>query len=184
MNIRRWVLAAVAVAILAGGAYYYTASSGRAGAAQQAPRMRDAGLGVLLAIRTLEREPETRLSRGQVAKVLPFVKALKDVPASDTEAAAAIARSVRDTFTPQQHAALDAARREFQQRGASGGAGSGEGVGDGAASAARSEGGQRRGGNRAPGASRGGALSDEQRNDFRTRSFERMIRYLERRMES
>jgi hypothetical protein len=186
VNKRLWVLVAVAVAVLAGGGYYYSQMSRGAGVAQQAPRTRDVGLGVLLAIRTLEREPETQLSREQVGKVLPFVKALKDVPASDADAAGAIARSIRDVFTPKQQAALEAARRGSQQGGSSAGRGDtgpGEGAGDGAGDGA---GPRRGGGGRSANRARGGpgGVSEEQRNEFRTRSFDRMIRYLERRMES
>jgi hypothetical protein len=182
MNTRRWVLAAVAIAALAGAGYYaYTTYAGRPGAAQQAQRQRDAGLGVLLAIRTLERDSDTRLSREQIGRVLPFVKALKDVPTSDIEASLAIARAVRDIFTPQQQAALDAARREFQRRGATGtlDAGPGDAAGEGAGSR---DGAGARGAGRAPGGA--GGITEEQRAEFRTRTFERMIRYLERRMES
>ena len=78
MSARRWWLAAVVIAALAGGGYYYVAASGRARAAQQGPRARAVGLGVILAIRTLERDSDTRLSRDQIGKVLPFVKALAD----------------------------------------------------------------------------------------------------------
>jgi hypothetical protein len=176
------MLAAVAIAALAGAGYYaYTTYAGRPGAAVQAQRQRDAGMGVLLAIRTLERDSNTRLSREQIGRVLPFVKALKDVPTSDVEASLAIARAVRDIFTPQQQAALDAARRQFQRRSATGtpDAGPADAAGEGAEPGG---GARTSGAGRAPGGA--GGISEEQRAELRTRMFERMIRYLERRMES
>jgi hypothetical protein len=169
-----WIaIAAVFVAAVGGGAYY----ARRTPAAQPAQRPRDPGLAVILAIRTLERTPETRLSKEQIARILPFVKALKDVPPSDAEAAAAIARAVRDTFTPEQRAALEEARRRFLERQRTQGglpgppAGGDAAVGEAMAPA------------RGLGALRDQAsISDEQRAQFRARAFERMIRYLERQM--
>jgi hypothetical protein len=165
-----WIgLIAGAVVLAAGGLYY---TRGQQGAAAPA-RPRDPGLTVLLAIRTLERTDDTRLSKDQIVKILPFVKALKDVPASD-DAGVIIARAIRDTFTPEQIAALEAARQQFQSRaqqpqGAPPAVGGGEG---GAPSA----------GPAGAGGPPGSGVSDEQRAQFRARAFERMIRYLERRM--
>jgi uncharacterized membrane protein YgcG len=175
----RWIAVATAVFVLAGAGFYY--ARGRPGAEAPTPRQRDPGIAVLFALRTLDREPATRLTGEQIAKILPFVKALKDVPTSDAAAATAIARAVRDVFTPAQVAALEEARRRFQDRqregggasGVGGGVGGGEGGGVGAA-----------GSGAAPGGQRTGQISDEQRNEFRRRAFERMIRSLERRMKS
>lgn len=172
---RRWMwmsLAALLIVVVGGGVYY----ARRTPAAQPAQRPRDPGLAVILAIRTLERTPETRLSKEQVARILPFVKALKDVPPSDAEAAVVIARAVRDTFTPEQRAALEEARRRFLERQRAQGGPAGAAPGGDAA------GGEDIGPPRGLGALGGpGAISDEQRAQFRTRAFERMIRYLERR---
>ncbi len=170
-----WVAVAAIVIVFAGGGLYLTRSRPPA----QPARARDPGLLVVLSIRTLERTPETRLTKEQIEKILPFVKALKDVPPSDGEAATVIARAVRETFTPEQQAALEEARKRFQERirgGAQAGGGLGAGDGDGGGTGA----------GRLPGAGAGpgggpGAISDEQRAQFRTRAFERMIRYLERR---
>ncbi|MGH2404689.1 MAG: hypothetical protein ACRDGN_09505, partial [bacterium] len=110
----RWIRVAVAAVaiVLAGGGLYLT----RNRPAGRPERARDPGLGIVLSIRTLERARETRLSREQIAKVLPFLRALKDVPPSDAEAAAVIARAIRETFTPEQQTALEEARRRFQER--------------------------------------------------------------------
>jgi hypothetical protein len=170
---RRWLwigLIAGAVVLAAGGVYYTRGQ--QTGATQARPR--DPWLTVLFAIRTLERSDDTRLSKEQIVQILPFVKALKDVPASD-DAGIVIARAIRDTFTPEQKAALEAARQQFQSRsqqpqgGPPGGLGGGEG---GAPSA----------GPAGAGGPQGSGGSDEQRAQFRSRAFERMIRYLERRM--
>lgn len=175
---RRWVwagLIALAVVLAAGGVYY---TRGQPVAAPQ--RSRDPGLTVLFAIRTIERGEETRLSKEQIARILPFVKALKDVPPSD-DAGVIIARAIADVFSPAQKAALEEARRQFQSRGRQpqgappGGMGGGDGAGMGDPAA---------GGPSGAGGPRGAGVSDEQRAQFRTRAFERMIRYLERRMES
>lgn len=171
---RRWLwigAAVILVVVAAAGAGIYR---GLAKPAAQAQRARDPGFAVILAIRTLERTPETRLTREQIARILPLVKALKDVPTSDAEAAAVIARGVRDAFTPEQQAALEEARKRFQERlrgqGAPGGASAGEGGtrGDGALAG--------------PGGAGPSALTEEQRAQMRVRTFERMIGYLERRM--
>ncbi|MGH2376291.1 MAG: hypothetical protein ACRDIC_22870 [bacterium] len=171
---KRWIWIAVAAAaiVLAGGGLYLT--RGRPTARPE--RQRDPGLAIVLSIRTLERTPETRLSKEQIVKILPFLRALKDVPPSDGEAAAVIARAIREVFTPEQQAALEEARRRFQERvragggppGAGFGGGDGEGGGLGAGRGGGLGGGQ-------------GPISDEQRAQFRTRAFERMIRSLERR---
>jgi hypothetical protein len=170
---RRWVWAGAAVVlIVAAGAGIYRA---RAKPEAQPQRARDPGVAVLLAIRTLERTPDTRLTPEQIARIVPFVKALKDMPASDTDAAAVIARAVRDAFTPEQQAALEEARTRVQERlrgqGAPRSASSGgEGGPPGGAAIA------------GPGGAGPAAFTDEQRAQMRARSFERMIRYLERRM--
>lgn len=173
---RRWMwagIAALLIVVVGGGVYALR----RAPGAQPAQRPRDPGLALILAIRTLERNPETRLSKEQIARALPFVKALKDVPPADAEAAAVIARAVRDTFTPQQIAALEEARRRFLERQRS------QGVPAGSLPAGDAPGGEGAGPPRGLGASGGqGGISDEQRAQLRARAFERMIRYLERRM--
>lgn len=155
---KRWwiwaVAAAVAVGLIGGGVYYVY---GRSRPAAEPPRPRDPGFLLILSIRTLEQNPDTRLSREQIAAILPFIKALKDIPLSDAEAAFVIARHVRRTFTEEQRAALEEARRRFQERMWA------QGIPPGAAAGAQ-------------------ALTDEERAQRRTRAFERMIRYLERRM--
>jgi hypothetical protein len=177
---RRWVWVGLTAAliVLVGGGVYYTRGKTEA----QPQRPRDPAFTLLLSIRTLERSPETRLSKEQIAAALPFVKALKDVPPSDAEAAAVIAKAVRDTFTPQQHAALEEATKRLQERlqaqgarpqGGFGGDGGSPGAGPGPGSGG------------VPGAGQAGgfsALTDEQRAAARTLAFDRMIRYLERRM--
>ncbi|MDR7537802.1 MAG: hypothetical protein QN183_15795 [Armatimonadota bacterium] len=162
-----WIGVALVVVVLVGGAYYTRAKP-------QAPPQRaaDPGLAVILALRTLERDPSTRLTKEQIERILPFVKALKDIPPSDAEAAAVIARAVRDLLTPAQRAALEEARRRFRQRAQAPGARAGRAPG-----ADGEEGGGPPGG--------GGplALSDDERAQMRMRAFQRMIRYLERRMQ-
>lgn len=169
-----WIVVAAALIVLAGGGLYLTRNRPTA----RPERQRDPGFAILSSIRTLERTPETRLSKEQIAKILPFLRALKDVPPSDAEAAAVIARAIREVFTPEQHTALEEARRRFQERvrAGSGGApsgGFGGGGGDG-------EGGGIAAGRGGAGGGQG-AISDEQRAQFRSRAFERMIRSLERR---
>lgn len=172
---KRWVwvgLIAAAVVLAAGGVYYT-----RGQPVAEPPRPRDPGLTVLFAIRTVERTDETRLSKEQIAKILPFVKALKDVPASD-DAGVIIARAIRDTFTAEQKAALEVARQEFQSRGRQQQQGAAPGgVGEGGPVA-----GPAGAGPAGTGGPVGAGVSDEQRAQFRARAFERMIRYLERRM--
>lgn len=164
-----WIGTAAAVLVLAGGGVYYARS--RPAAQPQQPR--DPGFLLLLSIRTLERTPETRLSKEQIEKILPFIRALKDIPLSDGEAAFVIVRAVRDTFTPEQRVALEEARKRFQERvRAQGIPGAGAGAAPGAAGAG-------------PGGAGGGeGLTDEERAQRRARMFERMIRYLERRTKS
>lgn len=171
---RLWAFIGVTVAVVVmvgAGVYYYA----RSRPAAQPQRPRDPGLMVILSIRTLDRDPETRLTREQIARVLPFIKALKDVPVSDADAAMAIAGAVRGVFTPRQRAALEEARKRLVERVRSqgvpgvtggqgaGGAGFGAGLGQGGAGA-------------------GEGITDEERAQRRARTFERMIRYLERRM--
>ncbi|MGH2371882.1 MAG: hypothetical protein ACRDIC_00165, partial [bacterium] len=116
-------------------------------------------------------------SKEQIVKILPFLRALKDVPPSDGEAAAVIARAIREVFTPEQQAALEEARRRFQERVRAGGGPPGAGLGGGGGDG---EGGGLGPGRGGPGGGQG-PISDEQRAQFRTRAFERMIRSLERR---
>lgn len=171
---RMWTgIAALLIVFVGGGVYTLR----RAPGAQPAQRPRDPGFALVLAIRALERNPQTRLSKEQIARTLPFIKALKDVPPADAEAAAVIARAVRDMFTPQQNAALEEARRQFLERQRAQGAPAGR------LPAGDAPGGEGAGPPRGLGASGGqGDISDEQRAQFRARAFERMIRYLERRM--
>lgn len=182
---RRWIwigIAVVLAAVVGGGAYAYYARGRQASAQPQ--RARDPGVALILSIRVLERDPQTRLSRQQIQQVLPFIKALKDIPLSDAEAAAAIARAVRETFTQEQRAALEEARkRVLEQRGAQGLPAGGDrqgGVNPGGGGF-----GPPGGGGAVAGPPGGGAgLTDEEREQLRRRAFERMIRYLERRMRS
>jgi hypothetical protein len=194
---RMWVGIAALVVVLVGGGVYYN----RSRTATQPRRVSDPGLAVLSSIRTLESEPATQLSKDQIAKILPFVKSLKDIPLSDADAVTAIARAVTDTFTPAQNAALEEARKRFQEqqgtRGAqAGGAptvGGPSGVAGPPGLGGRTgfSGGSGSGGRGGSGASRGGrtgsiggfgGLSSEQRAQFRARAFDRMIGYLEQRM--
>jgi hypothetical protein len=115
----------------------------------------------------LESDPATRLTREQIARILPYVKALKDIPAGDTQAVDAIVLAVVGTFTPPQRAALDAARQRFAARQGTSGA---------------QAGGRNRGPNAQDGAPGGQGIGEEQRQQFRTLAFGRMIRYLEQRM--
>jgi hypothetical protein len=163
-----WIALGAALVAMAGGGAYLARGRAASGPAQP-QRARDPGLAVLLAVRTLERNPDTRLSPEQVAAILPFIKALKDVPATD-QAGEIIAGAIRKTFTPAQQAALEEARRQFQERLRSGGVQAGAGTDDAGSGAPA-------GAPRAP-----VEISDEQRAQFRARTFERMIRYLERRM--
>lgn len=194
---RRWVGIGVAVVLAAaagGGAYVYYARGRQASAQPQ--RAADPGFAVVLAIRVLERNPETRLSREQIQRILPFVKALKDIPLSDTEAAAVIARAVRETFTQEQRAALEEARRRaLEQRRAQGVSAPGEGaaganpadsggVGFGPPGAGGAVAGPPGAGGVGAGPPGGAGLTDGERAQLRRRAFERVIRYLERRMRS
>ncbi len=165
---RVWIGLAAVLVGLVGGGVYVARSRPAAESPQQPQRARDPGFGVILAIRTLERSAETRLSPEQIAAILPFLKALKDVPPTDP-AGEIIAGAVRKTLTPAQQAALEDARRQVQSRRRSGGVQAGSGGDDGGSGAPA-------GGPRAP-----AEISDEQRTQLRARTFERMIRYLERR---
>lgn len=196
---RRWVGIGVGVAVVlaaaaGGGAYVYYARGRQASAQPQ--RAADPGFALVLSIRVLERDPETRLSREQIQQVLPFIKALKDVPLSDAEAAAVIARAVRETFTQEQRAALEEARRRaLEQRRAQGVSAPGEGAAGaipadsgggsfGPPGAGGAGAGPPGGGGAVAGPPGGAGLTDEERAQFRRRAFERMIRYLERRIRS
>jgi hypothetical protein len=164
---RIWVGIAAIVIVLAAGGFYYTHSQTPTA---DPPRPRDAGLSVVLAIRTLERDEDTRLTKEQIRQILPFVKALKDVSSAD-EAGFIIAKAISDTFTPAQHAALEEARKRFAERQRQGGPPGAGGAG-----------GEGTGGEGAGGAGGGfAAMTDEQRAQLRKRAFERVIRYLERR---
>lgn len=172
-----WFGVAVAVAVAVGAGFYYYA---RSRPAAQPQRSRDPGFLVITSIRVLEREPETRLSREQIARVLPFIKALKDVPLSDVEASMAIARAVSQVFTAEQRAALEEARKQFRERARAQGVPGGQGIPGG-----QGTGGAALGAGLGPGGAGAGAdLTDEERAQRRARTFERMIRYLERRMKS
>ncbi|MBM3470753.1 MAG: hypothetical protein FJX73_08190 [Armatimonadetes bacterium] len=166
-----WFGVTAAVVVVVGAGFYYYA---RSRPAAQPQRPRDPGFLVILSIRTLEREPETRLSREQIAKVLPLIKALKDVPLSDVEASMAIVRAVGEVFTAEQRAALEEARMQFRERARAQGVPGGQGAGGAALGPGLGP----------AGAGAGADLTDEERAQRRARTFERMIRYLERRMKS
>jgi hypothetical protein len=172
-----WVMLGVAVVVLAGGGLYYARN--RAATAPQSQRSRDPALALFASIRALESDPQTQLTKEQIETILPFIKALKDIPLADAVAVDAIVQAVRDTFTPDQRAALETARKRFQERQSSGVQAA---PGSGGADSEGAPGGGVRGTGpaRAPGGGR--ALSDDQRQQFRAAAFQRMIRYLERRM--
>jgi len=161
MRTRRWWLAAGALAallVLAGGTYYLARS-------RLAPaRPVDPALTVVLAVRVLERDPATRLTREQAAAILPLLRALQEVPPGDTEAAAAFARAIREVFTPEQRAALRSVRRL-------------RGTGPGRPAAG--PGGPAGAGGGFPAAPR--SLAPEQREQIRVRLLQETIRLLEER---
>jgi hypothetical protein len=106
------VAGAAAVIVAAGAAWYY---------AQQRPQAevggrRDPAMATLVALRVLESNPQTRLTKEQAATILPLLRALRDVPPDDVRAAAALARSIRAALTPEQVEALRAARARFRAR--------------------------------------------------------------------
>ncbi|MDQ7841479.1 MAG: hypothetical protein RDU83_10700 [bacterium] len=158
----RWVWIAVAAAIvLAGGGFYYARTR-----AQAPPQGRDPAVGLLAGIRMLERDPATQLTKEQIAAVLPLIKALKDIPVSDTEQVRAVVRTVSEAFTPAQRAALDEMRRRIQAGRRPGGPAAGPGGG--------------------PGTGPGGGFGGAQGQGFdpqqaRARLFEATIRMLEQR---
>jgi hypothetical protein len=159
----RWLVPAgvAAVAILAGAAWYYTQQR-----PQETAGRRDPAMATLVALRVLESSPQTRLTREQIATILPLLRALRDVPPDDVRAAASLARSIRAALTPEQVEALRAARRRFRERAD-------------APNAPRPPG-------RAPfGFPPGGpgpaGASEERRAQFRARAFDSMIRSLEQR---
>ncbi|MDR7554291.1 MAG: hypothetical protein QN157_01655 [Armatimonadota bacterium] len=159
MSRRIWVGGVAALAVVAAVAVVVA----RRQTVAAPPRERDPGLAVVVALRVLEREPQTQLSREQIVRILPLLRALKDTPAHDVEAARVIARAIRDILTPAQRAALDEARRRLE---------------------ARRRGQRPTGGTESgplPGRPGIGPLSDEERAAFRARAFERMIQHLERR---
>jgi hypothetical protein len=179
-----WMSAVTALVVLAAGGTYLARSRS---SAQQPARARDPGLAVVLAIRLLERSPDTELTSGQIVKILPFVKALKDIPPADVEVAGAIARAVRDILTPEQRRAMEEAARRARERLQGSSGGSAPGGFSGVPGASRPGGGAPGDVPGAAGARRsaqGGfqALSDEQRAQFRVRIFEGMIRALEARI--
>ncbi len=158
---KRWVvgIAGLTLIVLVAGGLYVI----RGRRAAPAARAADPGLAVAVAVRVLERNPATRLSPEQVAKVLPLLKALKDVPPTDAEAAAAIARAVRETFTPAQVAALEEARENLPARRRPGAAAGGRPANRGTADEGQ------------------GSASD-QRVQLRARIFDAVIRLLEQRL--
>ncbi len=157
---RRWLwigAGAVAVALTAGGLYYAR------GRSQVLSGERDPALGLVIGIRALERDQGARLTDEQVSKILPFLKALKDIPASDVEQVRAVVRSIGDALTPEQKGFMDEMRRRIQ--------------------AGRRPGGPPRGGGPPsgglPGAGAPGSGRDPEQ--FRARIFEATIRMLEQR---
>lgn len=169
----RWAwIAVAAVIVLAGGGLYYTRTRA------QAPPGRDPAFGLLAGIRMLERDPATQLTKEQIAAVLPLIKALKDIPASDTEQVRAVVRTISEAFTPAQREALDEMRRRIQAGRRPGGPGAGSGFPGGAPPGA--------GPGSGPGAGPGGGFGGAQGQGFdpqqaRARLFEATIRILEQR---
>ncbi|MDQ7857662.1 MAG: hypothetical protein QN174_02000 [Armatimonadota bacterium] len=164
---RRWlaVAGAAAVVVAAGAAWYYTQQRPPA----EAGGRRDPAMATLVALRVLESRPQTRLTREQIATILPLLRALRDVPAGDVRAAASLARSIRAALTPEQVEALREARRRFRER-------------------AEATDGVRPPGPRPFGFSPLGpggqaAASEERRAQLRARLFDGMIRSLEQRMQ-
>ncbi len=165
-----WMGAAAVILALGLGGIYYTRTRAQAPAAG-----RDPAVGLVIGIRMLERDPGTRLTDDQVSKILPFIKAMKDIPASDVEQVRAVVRTVSDLLTPEQRAAMDEARRRIQSGRRPGGPGAG-GPGAGGPGAGGSGGGFGGGGF-------GGAPNpgfDPQQ--ARARLFEATIRILEQRL--
>ncbi len=158
---KRWVagIAGLVLIVVAAGGFYVI----RGRRAAPVTRAVDPGLAVAVAVRVLERNPTTRLSPEQVAKVLPLLKALKDVPPTDAEAAAAIARAVRDTFTPAQVAALEEARERLPSGPRRGAAAGGRPANPGTAD-------------------QGQGSGFDQRAQIRARIFDGVIRLLEQRL--
>jgi len=142
--------------------------------AQAPPQGRDPAFGLLAGIRMLERDPATQLTQEQISAVLPLIKALKDIPVSDTEQVRAVVRTISEAFTPTQRAALDEMRRRIQAGRRPGGPAAGDrGFGSGFPGGG-------------PGAGLGGGFGGAQGQGFdpqqaRARLFEATIRMLEQR---
>lgn len=178
-----WIGAVAIVVALAAGGFYYTRTR-----AQGPPGGRDPVFGLLIGIRMLERDPATQLTNEQITVILPFIKALKDVPASDVEQVRAIVRTINDTLTPAQKAAIEEMRRRFQAGRRPGGPGGPGGPGfggpGGGGPGGPGPGGPFAGG---PGAGPGGGFGGGGNPGFdpqqaRARLFEATIRMLEQRI--
>jgi hypothetical protein len=152
-----------AVLVLAGlGSYYLRI---RADAAR---RNLDPAMGLLIGIRVLERDPGTALSREQITFILPYLKALKDIPVADAEHVRAVVRVIGEALTPAQREVLATMRARRVER---------EAVPPGLEGRRRGQAGQP--GIAGPQAGPGGGLDPAR---LRARLFEATIRALERRL--
>lgn len=156
----RWAwIAVAAVIVLVGGGLYYARTR-----AQAPPQGLDPALELVIGIRMLERDPVARLTDEQVTTILPFLKALKDIPVSNVEQVRAMVRTISDTLTPSQRGAIEEMRRRIQAGRRPGGPGAGD-----------------------RGAGPGGGFGGAQNPGFdpqqaRARAFEATIRMLEQRI--
>ncbi len=122
----------------------------------------DPGVRAALAVVALERDPATALTAEQAAKILPWLRVLRDMRPDDVAAAQPIADEVFSVLTPEQRSALQRLQEENRARRSSPG---GQGAGPPGA--------------RPPGVGDGSAPDPARRAEFRRRLIERAIRLLE-----
>jgi hypothetical protein len=121
----------------------------------------DPALRVVLAVVALERDPASALTDAQAAKILPWLRVLRDMRPEDVEAAQTIADEVLALLTSGQRSVLQRLQEENRERrGAPGGQGAG-------LPGAR------------PPAGDGSGPGPAGRTEFRRRLIERAIRLLE-----
>ena len=152
--------AAVLLALLLAGCSGGGAPAGQQPQAQSPQgSAADPGIRVALAVVALERDPEHALTAEQAAKLLPWLRVMRDMRPDDREAAQTIADEAFAILTADQRAALERRREEARER-------SGQPGGQGA--------------RRGPGGP-GGPPDPSRRVEFRRRIFDRAIRVLETR---